>query len=206
MGLCKKRGEFMIRFPITVSLVGFGRVWVSALMVAIWFAPLCAEAEEVTYTVFVTSQSQKGDFGGLAQADAICQAEAELPSSIVPEGRYLAWLSDTETDPQTLFTRYANPIVLPDWTWIADNFDDLTDGSLAHAISMDPSGATLSAQTFWSGTSADGTRSGSAGMCAEWKNTKIRGLFGNTSATDSTWSSFQVRGCHFAQRFACFQQ
>ena len=49
--------------------------------------------------VFATKASFKSDMGGLAGADAKCQAEADDPASIVPAGTCLPWLSDGhETD------------------------------------------------------------------------------------------------------------
>lgn len=161
---------------------------------------------EGSHTVFVTSRSQKGDFGGLENADAICQEEAGMPLSIVPEGRYLAWLSDGQTDPQERFTGYAKPVVLPDGTRIADNFSDLTDGTIQHPINMDATGEKLGSLSFWTGTNADGSHAGLSASCHGWTNTRTRGVSGSTSATDLAWTFQYSRRCFRPHRLVCFQQ
>jgi hypothetical protein len=163
-------------------------------------------AEEPAVTAFVTMKSFKGDFGGLTEADAICQAEAEQENSVAPEGQYLAWLSDANTNPLARFTRYEGPVVLPDGTMVAESFSDLVDGSLLHPINMDASGKTIGTMTVWTGTNADGSGTGSSGFCSGWTATSGRGLFGSTATMDSTWSSYQVRRCHHRHKLFCFQQ
>ena len=81
-------------------------------------------------TVFVTKSSFKSNMGGLAGADAKCQAEADDPASIVPPGTYLPWLSDGQDSPDTRFTRSSHPYVRPDGTKFAEDYTDLTDGSI----------------------------------------------------------------------------
>ncbi len=94
-------------------------------------------------TVILTSATFKANLGGLTGADDKCQAEADGPASIVPSGTYLAWLSDGTDSPDTRFTKSSHPYVLPDGTKIAENFTDLTDGSILHAINIDPTGKPL---------------------------------------------------------------
>jgi hypothetical protein len=55
-------------------------------------------------TVFITSASFNSNLGGLTGADDKCQAEADSPTSIVPSGTYMAWLSDGTDSPNTRFT------------------------------------------------------------------------------------------------------
>ena len=116
----------------------------AALLVAL-AGPAYADQHEKT--VFVTSESFNGNLGGLAGADAICQAEADGPASIVPSGTYLAWLSDGTDSPDTRFTRSAHPYTLPDGTKIAEDFSDMTDGSILHTFNIDPTGKPLGGGT-----------------------------------------------------------
>ncbi len=102
-----------------------------------------AYADDNEKTVFVTSAVFDGNLGGLAGADAKCQAAADGPASVVPSGTYLAWLSDGTDSPDTRFTKTAHPYLLPDGTKIAEDFFDLTDGSILHAIDIDPTGKPL---------------------------------------------------------------
>ncbi len=99
-----------------------------------------AYADQHEKTVFVTSAQFNGNLGGLEGADAKCQAEADGPASIVPSGTYLAWLSDGTDSPDTRFTKSAHPYILLDGTKIAENYTDLTDGSILNAINIDPTG------------------------------------------------------------------
>ena len=91
-------------------------------------------------SVFVTNAKFNGNLGGLAGADAKCQAEADGPASIVPSGTYLAWLSDGFDSPDIRFTKSSHPYILPDGTKIAEDFTDLMDGSILHPINIDPTG------------------------------------------------------------------
>ncbi|MCA9638983.1 MAG: DUF4215 domain-containing protein, partial [Myxococcales bacterium] len=77
--------------------------------------------------VFVTSTLYQGNLGGLAGADAKCQARAQAAG--LP-GTFLAWLSDNTNNPNTRFTKSMGPYVLVNGTKIANNYTDLTDGTL----------------------------------------------------------------------------
>ena len=103
-------------------------------------------------TVFVTNRAYDGNLGGLMGADDKCQAEADDPASIVPPGTYLAWLSDGFNSPDTRFIKSVGPYILPDGTKVAEDFADLTDGSILHNIDSDPTGRRLGLQSFWTGT------------------------------------------------------
>ncbi len=143
-------------------------------------------------TVFVTSAKFKGNLGGLTGADAKCQAQADGPASIVPSGTYLAWLSDGTDSPDTRFTKSAHPYILPNGTKIAEDFTDLTDGSLLHSIDIDPTGEPVGLNFFWTGTNADGTSASSSVSCDGWMADPVanfRGMAGGTSQSSTLWSS-----------------
>ena len=129
----------------------------AAALLAACAAPVSNERNEKT--VFITSESFNGDLGGLKGADDKCQAEADAPASIVPSGTYMAWLSDGSNSPNTRFTKSSHPYVLPDGTKIAENYSDLTDGSIQNFINIDPAGNTVGVNRIWTGTNEDGTRS-----------------------------------------------
>jgi hypothetical protein len=168
-----------------------------------------AYADQHEKTVFVTSAKFKGNLGGLAGADDKCQAEADGPASIVPSGTYLAWLSDGTDSPDTRFTKSAHPYMLPDGSKIAENFTDLTDGSILHKINSDPTGKPFGLQLFWTGTKSDGTTSQNLVTCDGWMSPPGTGLYGRvgtTVRTSTTWSSKSQRPCGRSLRLACFQQ
>jgi len=167
-----------------------------------------AYADQHEKTVFVTSVSFNGNLGGLIGADAICQAEADGPASIVPAGTYLAWLSDGTDSPDTRFTRSADPYLLPDGTKIAEDFADLTDGSILHTINIDPTGKPLGKHRIWTGTRPDGTTAQSFLTCGGWLDPYVysKGMVGSTMATGTLWSSRAYDRCERSHKLACIQQ
>jgi hypothetical protein len=168
-----------------------------------------AHADPIEKTVFVTSAKFKGNLGGLTGADAKCQAEADGPATIVPSGTYLAWLSDGTDSPDTRFTKSSHPYVLPDGTKIAEDFTDLTDGSLLQKINIDPTGKALGMQLFWTGTKSDGTTYQLFVTCAGWTGDTwpgANGQVGSTIQTGTLWSSYQHDRCKRSHKLACFQQ
>lgn len=167
-------------------------------------------AGDQTKTVFLTSAKFAGNFGGIAAGDAICQAEADDASSIVPHGTYFAWLSDSTDSPDTRFTKASVPYVLADGTMIAKDYADLTDGSLMHPINMEPSGGSVGTQYTWTGTNSDGTSAKEWLTCDGWKAEPLEsfhGMGGRTERADGLWSSRIARvGCARRHRLWCFQQ
>ena len=160
-------------------------------------------------TVFVTGVTFNGNLGGLKGADEKCQSQADGPESIVPSGTYMAWLSDGTDSPNTRFTKSSHPYLLPDGTKIAENYTDLTDGSIQHFINIDPTGKTVGQNPIWTGTNQDGTTAQPFRTCNGWMDlyTMARGMIGSTGHTLTTWSSQSMRRCKTSRnRLACFQQ
>ncbi len=169
-----------------------------------------AHADDNEKTVFATSASFNGNLGGLTGADAICQAEADDPASIVPAGTYLAWLSDGTDSPSTRFTKTAHPYLLPDGTKIGEDFFDLTDGSILHALDIGPTGKSLGLTYYWTGTNADGTAAQYFQTCDGWTADPLvnfRGMAGSILRGPSLWSSgFADIRCPIHNKLVCFQQ
>ncbi len=146
--------------------------------------------------------------GGLTGADEKSQAEADDPTSIVPSGTYLAWLSDGTDSPDSRFTKSSGPYVLPDGTKVAEDYADLTDGSILRPINLNSDGNQLGLQIFWADTNADGTAAQSFVTCAGWTNStgQFRGVLGSTGKTSTLWSERGMTRCSRTARLACFQQ
>ncbi len=164
--------------------------------------------------VFVSSATYDGNLGGLAGADAKCQALAD--AAALP-GTYKAWLSDSTGSPSTRFTQSTVPYVLVDGTVVANDWADLVDGTLAHAIDKTelggapPVGNTSCAgggyATVWSATSQSGTLASASLTCSNWTATTGGAYWGVATQTNSFWSAWCTGGiCSWVSPLYCFQQ
>ena len=172
----------------------------------------CCQADGVcgACLVFVTSTTSGPVFGGLDGADDICQ---DLASAAALPGTYLAWLSKTGgPSPATRFKPVTSPYLLVDGTTqVAENWSDLIDGSLDHAITMTESGVMVAAGSVWTGTLASGQPTSPTYNlnCDEWTTSSVSksGAVGATNAVDSSWSYNGSLGCNVTNvRLYCFQQ
>lgn len=182
-------------------------------------APVCFGGACGTGAIaFVTSQNYTGNLGGLAGADAICQGLAD--AACLP-GTYAAWLSTTTASPSTRFTQQTVPYRLVTGTIVADNWTDLTDGSLDSALTLDERGQTPLPSSTACGppvlvlsatTVAGAGNDPAANACTDWTST--------TGASAITWgfhddaTSWWSYGCgcggpaccSFPAHIYCFQQ
>lgn len=162
--------------------------------------------------VFITSSTYDSNLGGLKGADAKCQAEADGPKSIVPSGTYMAWLSDGTDSPNTRFTRSSQPYVLPNGEKVAENYDDLVDGSILNTISLGSNGKPIGYQPYWTGTNPDGTTASDSnynGTCGGWAvepPTGKYGMNGHTSKKSTFWTTEKGYPCRRTLKLVCFQQ
>ena len=156
--------------------------------------------------VFVTSTSHDGDLGGIAGADGICAARAAAAGL---KGTYYAWVSTGGSSPNTHFTHSTGAYKLVGTgATVANSWADLTGGSILTQINRDEFGATVTNGTLvWTGTNADGTRSGQE--CSNW-TTILSGYYGSMGQVgnlNSFWSNFIPHNyCDSSARLYCFQQ
>ncbi len=155
--------------------------------------------------VFVTSTQHDGNFGSLANADAFCQARADvgIAAGALPAGTYVAYLSTSTVDAKDRIVDAQ--YMLPDRTLVAASRADLTDGSLLHSITQDETGSPTT-QFVWTGTNADGTASGYT--CSDWTSASnsAAGELGVSSMPNYNWSSATPLTCNNAESLYCFQQ
>lgn len=156
--------------------------------------------------VFVTSAGlSAASVGSLLGADNFCQAAglgAGLP------GTYKAWISDSSTTAAARLAHASVPYVLRDGTRVADDWTDLVDGTLSHAIDMTEAGDVQATPVeVWTASTAAGDYSGVS--CADWTNATSSMPFGGVGVSDSTtqwahvWDQFCDRP---GLRLYCFQQ
>jgi hypothetical protein len=175
-------------------------------------SPVVMAAAADHLTVFVTSKTYDSNLGGLTGADAKCQKEADDPASIVPSGTYRAWLSDGTNSPNSRFTRSSSPYVLANGKKIAENYSDLTDGSLLNPINLGPNGKPVGYQPYWTGTYPDGSSARideTSGTCGAWAvdpPAKTWGMNGHTSKKSGLWTTEKGYPCRKTLKLACFQQ
>lgn len=110
--------------------------------------------------VFITADPYSADLGGVDGADQACQDAAEAIGLL---GSWQAWISQFQDGVSDRFTPSDVPYLMLDGTPIADDWDDLTDGMIQHAIDLDehmmtsPSPRTVWTATQFSGAGLDGT-------------------------------------------------
>jgi hypothetical protein len=167
-----------------------------------------------TWGVFI------GALGGVAGADTACSKAATTGSLA---GTYKAWLSDSTGSPSTRFT-HGGPYTLSDGrTVIADNWAELTSGTLKHAINQTESGTAPPAGTgactsilgpsvVWSNTLESGVQFSSVGNCSNWSATTGTYSGWGTSNATRNWSlgcnggDSAAIGCGSENPLFCFQQ
>ena len=172
--------------------------------------------------VFVSSQKHTGNFGGVTGADSFCQG---LASAAGHSGTFKAWLSAGSygTSPAARFAKSSQQYVLVDGSVIANNWTDLTDGSIQHAINLDENGAAASYSMVYSFTRIDGTHGlfgsqsedcyGGDCHCNGWTITATQGsptpgsAVGRTGFTDDDWTDYSFGNfCGGNFPIYCFQQ
>jgi hypothetical protein len=157
--------------------------------------------------VFITEAIYTpSELGGVDGADGLCQSAA---TSAGLGGSWMAWLASSTSGPATRFTtRSTDPYVRLDGARIADDWADLTDGTIQSEIDLTPNGAVPNGNNVWSNVAKDGTPLGSTD-CGEWAdNSKPSGHYGRSNVTSLSWTdsgSYVVCG-NYQLHLYCFEQ
>jgi len=161
--------------------------------------------------VFLSDSTLDGNEGAITDIDKICRLEAQAIGLI---GDYKAWIGNgtVGSGPATRFEQSPVPYVLVNGTKVADDWSDLTDGTLDNAINTTSSGQTFtSGQTVWTSVQSNGTEEGGGANnhCNNW-TTNIglaTGKVGRSTVTDATWTELGVAPlCSGNNRLYCFEQ
>lgn len=169
---------------------------------------------------FITSSTYQGNLGGLSGADTICQNLADNAGIGSTVGKsYKAWLSDSTKSPTTpsrLFVQSTVPYTRRNGTVIANNWTDLTDGSLANKLTYDEGGNVIGGSGeqvhVWTNTDRAGDikYQNTNNNCDDWgtNNTSSSGAFGYSTYTNSNWTDYggQIIRCDKYKHLYCFEQ
>jgi len=153
--------------------------------------------------VFVTSTKTSGNMGGVSGADSICAARAAAGGL---DGQWLAWVSAGAEPPAARFPHLDVPYERLDGVKIADNWDDLVDGTLDAPISVNELGGT-SVDVIWTNTATDGTRADASNTCNGFtsSNGGISTFYGLNNQTNNRWTQDTRQGCNYTAPIYCFE-
>lgn len=174
--------------------------------------------------VFVTSAVYDGNLGGLAGADAKCQAQSSSVGSIVPSGTYKAWIATGDGDaPVDLHNHSTDSYVRPDGVTVAYAWGDLIDAQIVNPINTDQTGILVQEYgrpdgnvMVWTNVQFDGDynqpQAGEAGpfydQCSGFihNNNSDAAITGSSTWTTSDWTDASVANCSDTAHLYCFQQ
>lgn len=156
-------------------------------------------------TIFVSSQAYNGNLGGLSGADAKCQA---LAAAAGMTGTYKVWLSDSATSAKDRLVHSGGIYKKTNGTVIANNWSDLTDGSLGSPINFNENGLQKTDIVIaWTNTRTDGSLT-SSNSCTNWTNSDgaFSANIGGINRSDVFWTSGDPDYCDNSYVLYCVEQ
>lgn len=174
--------------------------------------PVCATAEcggdSAKRVVFTTDGSASGGGGwkGVVGADHVCTSKATAAGL---SGTYKAWIADSTaaSAPATRFEQATVPYVKVDGTVVANDWTDLTDGTIDSPINLDESGNGFGPTNYvTSNVNSDGTQTSAANHCSNWTSGTGTVSLGRLNQSSSQWSAVAGGDCSWGQFLYCFEQ
>jgi hypothetical protein len=154
------------------------------------------------WRIFITNTVQNADLGGLDGADQLCASQA---ADAGLEGDFQAWLSTRSLSVSDRLMHADGPYVLVDGTLVANDWDDLLDGSIQAPINLDANGDLRGGDT-WTGTLATGASYSSDDCAAFTSGSGGIALCGSSESTSSTWTENITPACSTGLRLYCIEQ
>jgi cysteine-rich repeat protein len=167
-----------------------------------------------TRFAFQSFESLPSNFGGVLEADTICQENANRAKL---DGVYKAWVSDEFQFDSPLFrfasTDYKGWYLLPSNPpeLLARGWEELTTIEIHHWIDIDAGGneSIITPEFAWTGTNVDGTFS-EGNTCQGWTSSNgfETALVGSINDLfDGKWTNFQQEICtrNIERKIYCFQ-
>jgi hypothetical protein len=154
---------------------------------------------------FITSTGYTGNLGGLAGADAACQARATAGALSNPT-RFKAWLSTSTVNAKDRLTS-GGPWVRVDGIPFANSLTDLTSSTLFTGLAVDEFGG-HAMDAAYTGTGSAGLVEGTY-TCSDWTYGGATGppyaAGGLTDSAYSDWTYGAVFFCNGPARLYCFE-
>jgi len=165
----------------------------------------CNGAVDCQRAVFVTSKEFAGNFGGIDEADKRCQSHADgSQSPRVKNHKFVAWVSTANNSVSSRLVHGTMPYVLPSGAVVANDWSDLTDGTLDTGIALNEDGADPGGGTkAWTGTTLKGDSA--TNNCNNWKDTAADGRRGNVGGAGNGWSDSSNDACTNVSHLYCFE-
>jgi hypothetical protein len=175
------------------------------------------------HVVFLSSYQYTVDFGELpdaggatdplAAADTACNTLAKQSQL---SGTYKAWLATGASSPATRFAKSTTPYVLADGTTVvANDWADLTDGTLQHAIDLTEQKLTdtdLATRRTLTNVGTDGNIANPSLDCTAFtsKSANIAPTIGDSKVATGEWTKMAAPDaqwtCALQYHIYCFQQ
>jgi hypothetical protein len=169
------------------------------------YKPTDLNGSAVVTPIYVYSGGQRtGNLGGRAGADQFC--ESALPTDLNGMEVHALISVNANDEIADMVTNYDLPTDKPfvgygSETVIAESWTDLLDGTLD--VSLEAAGILGMANTFWSGSNANGTLA--VIHCNEWSSAGggVFGAAGASTVIDSTWTYSISAGCSALRDVIC---
>ena len=169
--------------------------------------------------VFISVKQVTGGANGntFFTATNLCEQEADDLEAAMPGVQSLApfrpWLSTNMSNPATSFVHPQRPYVRPDGLIVANDWADLTDGSLVNPIRVtsalnllpDGGGNCNASAVAWTGTTITGNTA--SATCNNWVSVNgFNGVVGSSRVTTAQWTDCGSNQCILSARIYCFEQ
>ncbi|HMR75141.1 MAG TPA: hypothetical protein PKD61_08515, partial [Polyangiaceae bacterium] len=159
--------------------------------------------------LFVTSKTYPANFASSGNAATVGAAQCKQLADAVTQtaGKsWHAWLSTGLSDAITGITGVTGGWRRGDGALGFSSAADIVAGNAPQAaISLDETGATVTAAKVWTGTDKFGKKL-TGQHCAAWSTLNTFGIVGLSSATTSKWTDDSIESCSGSARLYCFEK
>ena len=153
----------------------------------------------------------QSNFSGVSGADTLCQNQADQAGL---SGTYYAWIADSNatSEPAQRFSaqiRGSLPIYKTNGAKVADDWTDLTDGTLDSTINITAFGTATVEGGFdvFSNVDTDGTQLGTTNTCSDYTSGTGNFERGRKDLSNSNWTNAGTTACSGGQALLyCFEQ